>query len=106
MNRLVPRGMRECCSVERTRLGNRYVGLVDLVFPELAQVVPRLTRRSIRRLLAERPTADEIAALELEELVDRLSRWSQRRFGREAQTGLGIQFDDEEAVPEGTEGHP
>jgi transposase len=53
---------------------------VDLVFPELVQEVRKLTIRSIRRLLAEYPTAREIAGLELEELEDRLGRWSQRRL--------------------------
>jgi len=72
--------LRERYVVERVRLSNRYSCLVDLVFPELVQEVRKLTIRSIRRLLAEYPTAREIAGLELEELEDRLSRWSRRRL--------------------------
>ena len=75
--------LRERYVKERTRLCNRYGCLVDLVFPELIQVIPKLTIRSIRRLLGEFPTAGEIAGLEFSELEDRLSRWSRRQLKRE-----------------------
>lgn len=75
--------LRERYVKERTRLCNRYGCLIDLVFPELIQVVPKLTIRSIRRLLAEYPTAGEIGALEFSELEARLSRWSHRQLKRE-----------------------
>lgn len=75
--------LRERYVVEHTRLSNRYSCLVDLVFPELPQVVRKVTIRSIRRLLAEYPTAREIADLEFAGLEDRLSRWSQRRLSHD-----------------------
>jgi transposase len=62
--------LREQYVKERTRLCNRYGCLIDLVFPELIQVVSKPTIRSIRRLLAEYPTAGKSP------------RWNSRRWRR------------------------
>jgi transposase len=83
---MIPRGVyadlrrlgkhRERLSVERTRIMNRYKGLVDLVFPELNIILRDVGCASIRRLMLEYPSAAEVAQLGLEELASRVWRWS------------------------------
>jgi transposase len=83
---MIPRGVyadlrglgkfRERLSVERTRIMNRYKALVDLVFPELNSIIGDVASISIRRLMAQYPSAAEVARLEFEELRRLLRRWS------------------------------
>jgi transposase len=83
---MIPRGvyadlrrlgkLRERLSVERTRIMNRYKGLVDLVFPELNIILRDVGCASIRRLMLEYPCAAEAVRLELDELTSRVWRWS------------------------------
>jgi transposase len=105
---MIPRGvyadlrrlgkLRERLSVERTRIMNRYKGLVDLVFPELNIIVNDVGCVSIRRLMLEYPSAAGVARLELEELASRLWRWSMghirgeqcRRLHAAAKESVGI----------------
>jgi transposase len=75
--------LRERLVRDRTRVCNRYHGLIDLVFPELAGIVRNVACRSIQRLFAECPTVKAIAALSHAELDSRLSRWSRRRLERD-----------------------
>jgi transposase len=89
---MIPRGayadlrhlgkLRERLSVERTRILNRYKGLIDLTFPELDNVVRDVACKSIRRLMAQYPSALEVSQLGREELHGQLRRWS---FGRVCQ---------------------
>jgi transposase len=86
---MIPRGayadlrhlgkLRERLSVERTRIVNRYKGLIDLAFPELDSVVGDVACKSIRHLMAQYPSALEVSHLNREELHRQLRRWS---FGR------------------------
>jgi transposase len=69
--------------VERTRQLNRYHGLVDLLFPELTFVVRDVACRSLLKLMAEYPTALDLAQLDYEELESRLRRWSRGQINRE-----------------------
>ena len=90
---LIPRGvfaelrrlgkLHERLVVERTRILNRYHGLVDLVFPELAGLVRDVACRSLLRLFTESPSAVDIAARDHQEFADQLWRWSRGHLGRE-----------------------
>jgi transposase len=68
--------LREDLVGERVRLMNRYKGLVDLVFPELTGLVGDVGFHSIRRLLAELPTAVDIGSKQYRVLRQRLWRYS------------------------------
>jgi transposase len=90
---MIPRGvyadlrrlgkLRERSSVERTRIMNRYKGLVDLVFPELSIILCDVGCVSIRRLMAQYPSAVEVARLGFEKLASRLWRWSMGHLSHE-----------------------
>ena len=71
---------RERLVNERVRHCNRYLGLLDLLFPELCNLVRNPACRSIRRLLAECATPGEIASLGFDDLVKKLSSWSRKRI--------------------------
>jgi len=73
--------LREQLSGERTRYLNRYHGLVDLVFPELAALVHDVSCTSIRRLLEAYPTAVDVAAAPGEEVGQLLWRASIGHLG-------------------------
>jgi len=83
---IIPRGvyadlrrlgkLRERLSVERTRIMNRYKGLVDLVFPELNIILRDVGCASIRRLMARYPSAVAVSRLGLKKLASQLWRWS------------------------------
>jgi transposase len=60
----------------RTRIMNRYKGLVDLVFPELNIILRDVGCASIRRLMLEYPCAGAVARLEFKKLARQLWRWS------------------------------
>ena len=89
----VPRGVyaelrrlgkfREQLSSERTRYLNRYIGLLDLVFPELGALVPDVTCRTVRNLMAEFPTAADIASRQYRRVRRLLRKWSIGHFGDE-----------------------
>lgn len=68
--------LREQLVCERTRLRNRYIGLLDLVFPELAGQVCNVANRTMLRLVGERPTPMDIVSLGLGELQACLRSWS------------------------------
>jgi transposase len=68
--------LREQLIRERTRLLNRYKGLVDLVFPELDRLVSNVAYPSIRYLMAEYPSAVDVARMRFSTLYRRLRRWS------------------------------
>jgi transposase len=55
---------------------NRYKGLVDLVFPELSIILRDVGCASIRRLMAQHPSAVAVARLGFKKLASRLWRWS------------------------------
>ncbi|MDO9069588.1 MAG: IS110 family transposase [Deltaproteobacteria bacterium] len=73
--------LREQLAMERTRHLNRYLGLVDLVFPELDGLVHDVGCVSIRRLLAEYPTAMDVAAGSFQDICLLLRRVSFGHFG-------------------------
>lgn len=89
---MIPRGVfadlrrlgkfRERLVSERTRLFNRYHGLVDLLFPELGGIVRDVACRSLLRLFSEFPSAIDIANVDRDEVEDRLWRWSRGNIGR------------------------
>jgi transposase len=105
---MIPRGvyadlrrlgkLRERLSVERTRIMNRYKGLVDLVFPELNIILRDVGSVSIRRLLARYPSAVAVARLEFRKLASWLWRWSMghireeqcHRIHRAANESVGV----------------
>jgi transposase len=71
---------REQLTRERTRYLNRYTGLVDLVFPELASVVPDVTCHTVRCLMAEFPSAVDIASRQYRRIRRLLRKWSIGHF--------------------------
>jgi transposase len=75
--------LRERLSVERTRIMNRYKGLVDLVFPELNIILHDVGGVSIRRLMARYPSAVAVARLEYKKLASWLHRWSMGHISEE-----------------------
>jgi transposase len=72
--------LRDQLSTERTRYLNRYVGLVDLVFPELAGLVYNINCRTIRNLFMEFPTASSIARRQFRRIRRLLYQWSIGHF--------------------------
>jgi transposase len=73
---------RERLVSQRTRLLNRYHGMVDLLFPELSGIVRDVACRSMLRLFSECPSAIDIAKLDRAEMESRLWRWSRGQLGR------------------------
>jgi transposase len=59
---------------------NRYIGLVDLVFPELGALVPDVTCHTVRCLMAEFPTAVDIAHRQWRRIRRLLWKWSIGHF--------------------------
>lgn len=72
--------LREQLSCERTRYLNRYVGLVDLVFPELAGLVYNINCPTIRNLFLEFPSASDIARRQFRRVRRLLYKWSIGHF--------------------------
>lgn len=68
--------LREQLTTERTRCLNRYIGLIDLVFPELVGLVHDVTCPTIRNLLNEFPTAPDIARRQYRMIRRLLWKWS------------------------------
>jgi transposase len=91
--------LREQLSGERTRYLNRYTGLLDLVFPELAALIPSVTRHTVRCLMREFPTAVDIASRQLRRIRRLLWKASLGHFSEErcrqihqaAKESVGIQ---------------
>jgi len=89
---MIPRGafaelrrlgkLRQRQVVERTRLSNRYHGLVDLLLPELAGIVRNVACRTMLQMFRKWPTAADIARVEDAVLEDRLWRWSRGHIER------------------------
>lgn len=83
---------------ERTRHLNRYAGLVDLVFPELASLVPSVTCHTIRCLMQEFPSAVDIGRRQYRRIHRLLRKWSIGHFSEErcrqihsaARTSVGV----------------
>jgi len=83
---------------ERTRHLNRYTGLVDLVFPELAALVPSVTCHTIRCLLQEFPSAVDIGRRQFRRVRRLMWEWSIGHFSEErcrqihttARTSIGV----------------
>jgi len=83
---------------ERTRYLNRYTGLVDLVFPELASLVPSVACHTIRCLLQEFPSAVDIGRRQYRRVHRLLRKWSIGHFSEErcrqihttARTSIGV----------------
>lgn len=74
--------LRQRQVVQRTRLSNRYHGLVDLLLPELAGIVRNVACRTMLRMFREWPTVAEIARVEDAVFEDRLWRWSRGHIER------------------------
>jgi len=72
--------LRDQLSTERTRYLNRYTGLVDLVFPELTELVYNVNCPTIRNLLMEFPTASAIAQRQFRRIRRLLYTWSIGHF--------------------------
>ncbi|MBU2500861.1 IS110 family transposase [bacterium] len=72
--------LREQLTNERTRCLNRYTGLVDLVFPELVDLVYDVTCPTIRKLFMEFPTAEAIGRRQYRVIGRRLRDWSIGHF--------------------------
>jgi transposase len=105
---MIPRGafaelrrlgkLRQRQVVERTRLSNRYHGLVDLLLPELAGIVRNVACRTMLQMFRKWPTAADIAQVEDAVLEDRLWRWSRghiekariAEIHRVARDGVGL----------------
>ena len=75
--------LREQLMTERTRYLNRYIGLIDLVFPELAGLVYDVTGPTIRNLFKEFPTAPDIARRQFRSIRRLLWKWSIGHFNEE-----------------------
>jgi transposase len=72
--------LRERLVIERTRLTNRHLALVDVLFPELAELVPTAASRSLQRLFSECPTPADIVAMGFDVLQEKLRSWSRGRI--------------------------
>jgi len=72
--------LRERLVGERTRVRNRYLGLIDLIFPELPTLVRDPAGRSILQLLARCPTPAAIVNHGVNQLQLDLHRWSRGHF--------------------------
>src|SRR5262245_47020355 len=91
--------LRQRLVEERTRQRNRYLGLVDLLFPELAGLVRNAASRTMLRLLTQCPTPADIVAVGFAQLQDQLRRWSRghvdgetsARIYRAASETIGVQ---------------
>jgi transposase len=89
---MIPRGafadlrrlgkLRQRLVAERTRLTNRYHGLVDLVLPELAGIVRDVACRTMLRMFRKWPTAADIVQAEDSVFEDQLWRWSRGHIER------------------------
>ena len=75
--------LREQLMTERTRYLNRYIGLIDLVFPELGELVCDVTCPTIRNLLTKFPTAPDIARRQYRLIRRLLWKWSIGHFNDE-----------------------
>jgi transposase len=75
--------LREQLMTERTRYLNRYIGLIDLVFPELVGLVYDVTGPTIRNLLREFPTAPDIARRQYRLIRRLLWKWRIGHFSEE-----------------------
>ena len=75
--------LREQLMTERTRYLNRYIGLIDLVFPELGELVYDVTGPTIRNLFKEFPTAPDIARRQFRSIRRLLWKWSIGHFNEE-----------------------
>jgi transposase len=73
---------RQRLVAERTRLTNRYHGLVDLVLPEVAGIVRDVACRTMLRMFRKWPTAADIARAEDAVFEDHLWRWSRGHIER------------------------
>lgn len=108
---MIPRGvyaelrrlgkLREQLVVERTRLLNRYKGLVDLVFPELESLVSDVACSSMRCLMAAYPSAVDVAGARFSSLYRRLWRWSIGHLSRERCQRIHAAAKDSVGVKEG-----
>jgi transposase len=72
--------LRDQLSTERTRYLNRYVGMVDLVFPEIAGLVYNINCPTIRNLFLEFPSASAIARRQFRRIRRLLYKWSIGHF--------------------------
>jgi transposase len=72
--------LRDQLSTERTQYLNRYTGLVDLVFPELTELVSNVNCTTIRNLLLEFPTAAAISQRQFRRIWGLLHKWSIGHF--------------------------
>jgi transposase len=108
---MIPRGayadlrrlgkLRERLSVERTRIMNRYKGLVDLVFPELSIILRDVGCVSIRRLMLEYPSAVEVARQKFKKLARQLWRWSMGHLSDEQCRRLHTAASESVGIKEG-----
>lgn len=74
---------REQLTTERTRYLNRYTGLVDLVFPELVDLVHNVSCPTIRNLFLDFPTAPAIARRQFRLIRRLLKKWSIGHYSEE-----------------------
>lgn len=72
--------IRQQLANERTRYLNRYIGLVDLVFLELAALVPDVTRHTLCCLMAKFPTAVDVSHRQWRRIRRLLLKWSIGHF--------------------------
>lgn len=68
---------------ERAKLKQSVSRLVNILFPELEQLVPTLHLATVYALLAELPGAKQIASCHLTHLTNLLSSTSRGRYGRD-----------------------
>lgn len=95
--------LREQLAGERTRYLNRYTGLVDLVFPELAALVPNVTCHTVRCLMAEFPTAVDIARRQWRRIRRLLWKWSIGHFSEDRCRQIHEAAKESVGVQEGLE---
>lgn len=68
---------------QRAKLKTSITRLVTILFPELEKLVPRLHMASVYALLAELPSASDIASVHLTRLSNLLSTTSKGHYGRD-----------------------
>jgi transposase len=95
--------LRERLSVERTRIMNRYKGLVDLVFPELNIILRDVGSVSVRRLMTRYPSAMAVARLESKKLAGWLHRWSMGHISNEQCHRIHTAAKESVGIKEGLE---
>jgi transposase len=86
---------------DRGRLKASYTRLCTIVFPELEKLVPSLHMASIYTMLAELPTARDVAGCHLTRLTNLLQKASKGRYGKDkaieireaAKTSIGTHSD-------------